>query len=64
MQLAKALDYKKPGFADPHSNLQARYHASQVSATSEVLQLAHGTTWRSMLDYTFRRRARSSTIRL
>ncbi|DBA99278.1 TPA: hypothetical protein ACH3X3_011888 [Trebouxia sp. C0006] len=29
-RLAKALDYRKPGFADPHSNLQARHHASQA----------------------------------
>lgn len=64
VQLAKALDYRKPGFADPHSNLQARHHASLVSATSEVWRLAHATTWRSIPDCTFRHGARSTTIRL
>ncbi|KAL0020774.1 hypothetical protein WJX77_012316 [Trebouxia sp. C0004] len=35
-QLAKALDCRKPGFADPHGHLQAMHHASQISATSKA----------------------------
>ena len=63
LQVAKALNCEKPLRANPHSSLQGKQYALQVSATSVVSRLADVAAWHLMLDCTSRRVVKSSTRR-